>query len=356
MKSFQDPDRTFSGMPASLGVLLRSVDRGSGRQQLYEDQVPQLLRRLAQQTKVESITASNAIEGVEVDDDRAEALAGDRRPRFRNRSEKEFAGYADALDGLVREESLEALTIPRLLEFHRKMLTHTDLDRGRLKREDNRIADRESDGTTRIIFRPPPWQETEGLLSGLCSSYGYTLEQGTVHPLIALSAFVLDLLAIHPVPDGNGRMARLATTHELLRLGYRVARYVSVEQRIYETKNAYYLALEQSQRNWHEGTHSIWPWTEYLIRILAQSYGVFEDRVAAGRGTEGGTKQERIRRWVLDGAPGEFRLRDVRRALPGVSDPTIRLALRALRDEGRIEAEGVGKGAKWRRLDGDSAP
>jgi Fic family protein len=343
-------------MPASLGVLLMSVDRGSGRQQLHEDQVPELLRRLARQTKVESITASNAIEGVEVDLDRAEALVGDSRPHFRNRSEKEFAGYADALDGLVRAEALEVLTVPRLLEFHRKMLAHTDLEGGRLKREDNRIADREPDGTTRIIFRPPPWQETEGLLSGLCSSYGYALEQGTVHPLIALSAFVLDLLAIHPVPDGNGRMARLATTHELLRLGYRVARYVSVEQRIYETKNAYYLALEQSQRNWHEGIHSIWPWAEYLIRTLAQSYGDFEDRVAASRGMEGGTKQDRIRHWVLEGAPDEFRLRDVRRAMPGVSDPTIRLALRALRDEGRIEAEGVGKGAKWRRLNGDSEP
>lgn len=356
MRSFQDPDRTFSNMPARLGVLLKSVDQGSGRQQLYEDQVPEFLRRLAQETKVESITASNAIEGVEVDRNRAEALAGDGRPRLRNRSEKEFAGYADALDGLVREEKLEVLTVPRLLEFHRKMLAHTDLEGGRLKREDNRIADRDPDGTTRIIFRPPPWQETEALLSSLCSSFEYTLERGTVHPLIALSAFILDLLAIHPVPDGNGRMARLATTHELLRLGYRVARYVSVEQRIYETKNGYYLALEQSQRNWQEGNHSIWPWTEYLIRILAQSYDDFEDRVAAGRGTEGGTKQERIRNWVLEGAPGEFRLRDVRRAIPGVSDPTIRLALRALRDEGSIEAEGVGRGAKWRRLVGDSEP
>ncbi|HEX6601184.1 MAG TPA: hypothetical protein VF030_00950, partial [Solirubrobacterales bacterium] len=125
-------------MPASLGVLLKSVDRGSGRQQLYEDQVPELLRRLARQTKVESITASNAIEGVEVDPNRAERLVSADPPRFRNRSEREFAGYADALDVLVRDESLEPLTVPRLLEFHRRMLAQ------------------------------PPWQETEGLLSGLC--------------------------------------------------------------------------------------------------------------------------------------------------------------------------------------------
>jgi Fic family protein len=351
MKSFQDPGRTFSRMPASLGVLLGRVDRGSGRQQLYEDQVPELLRRLAQQTKVESITASNAIEGVEVDPDRAEALADAGRQRFRNRSEEEFAGYADALDALVREDELEPLGIPRLLEFHRKMFGHTDVRGGYLKREDNQIADREPDGTTRIIFRPPPWQEAEGLLAGLCASYEYTLEEGAVHPLIALAAFILDLLAIHPVPDGNGRMARLATTHELLRLGYAVARYVSVEQRIYESKNAYYVALEQSQRGWYAGEHSIWPWTEYLIRVLAASYEDFENRIAAGRGAEAGTKQDRIRQWALNEASAEFRMKDVRRAVPGVSDPTIRLVLRALRDEGRLQAESVGRGARWRRLE-----
>jgi hypothetical protein len=75
---------------------------------------------------------------VEVDLDRAEALAGDSRPRFRNRSEKEFAGYADALDGLEREEVLGALTVPRLLELHRRMLAHADREGGQPKREDNR--------------------------------------------------------------------------------------------------------------------------------------------------------------------------------------------------------------------------
>src|SRR4051794_21621528 len=149
MKSFQEPDRTFAGMPASLGVLLKNVDQGSGRQQLYEDQVPELLRRLAQQTKVESITASNAIEAVEVDPDRAEVLAQAGAQRFRNRSEKEFAGDADALDGLMRDNDPEVLTVPRLLELHRKMLAHTDVRGGYLKSEDNRNANRETDGTTR---------------------------------------------------------------------------------------------------------------------------------------------------------------------------------------------------------------
>jgi Fic family protein len=350
MRSFQDPERTFSGQPPGLGVLLRRVDVGSGHQQQFEDQLPQLLRRLAHQTKVESVKASNAIEGVEVAQDRAEALAGGEPPRFRNRSEKEFAGYADALDGLMREPRLDFLTVPRLLEFHRKMLAHTEGRGGYLKREDNRIADREPDGSTRIIFEPPPWQETEGLISGLCSSYRYALENEIAHPLILLSAFILDLLAIHPVLDGNGRMARLATTHELLRLGYGVARYVSVEQRIFESRNAYYGALEESQRDWYRGEHDIWPWTRYLVTVLAESYGDFEGRIAAGRGSEAGTKKERIRHWVLKEAPDSFRIQEVRRAVQGASDPTIRLVLREMRDEGLIAPTGTGRGAGWNRF------
>lgn len=240
--------------------------------------------------------------------------------------------------------------MPRLLEFHRKMLAHTDGRGGYLKQEDNQIADRDAEGRTRIIFRPPPWQETEGLLAGLCSSYAYGLEHEVAHPLILLSAFVLDLLAIHPVLDGNGRMSRLATMHELLRLDYGVARYVSVEQRIYESTNAYYDALQASQRNWHQGKHDIWPFTEYLLTVLAESYDDFEQRVAVGRGSETGTKQERIRSWVLHEAPENFKISDVRRAISGVSDPTIRLILRRLRNEGLLEASSSGPSSTWHRV------
>jgi Fic family protein len=352
MRSFQDPEKTFAGQPAALGAVLGRVDVGRGHQDLYENQLPQLLRRLARQSKIESITASNAIEGVEVEPGRAEVLAGGDPPRFRNRSEKEFAGYADALDGLMREARLEPLTVPRLLEFHRKVLAHTDGRGGYLKREDNRIANREPDGSTRIIFEPPPFTETEGLVTGLCSSYEYAQENKLAHPLVLLAAFVLDLLAIHPVLDGNGRMSRLATTHELLRLEYGVARYASVEQRIWESKNSYYLALEQSQRNWHQGEHDIWPWTTYLITVLAAAYDDFEERVAAGRGSESGTKQERVRYWVLNEAPAEFKIADARIAVPGAGDETIRITLRKMKAEGLVESSGTGRAAHWRRTPG----
>jgi hypothetical protein len=110
------------------------------------------------------------------------------------------------------------------------------------------------------------------------------------------------------------------------------------------------VALEQSQRNWHEGEHDIWPWATYLITVLAQSYADFEERVAAGRESEAGTKQERVRYWVLSEAPAAFRIAEVRSAVPGVGDETIRLALRTMKGEGLVEVTGNGRAARWRRI------
>jgi Fic family protein len=128
-----------------------------------------------------------------------------------------------------------------------------------------------------------------------------------------------------------------------------VARYVSIEQRVYESKNGYYASLYESQRRWHEDEHDVWPWVSYLCGILAGAYDNFEQRVAA-TSKEAGSKQERARDYVLRRAPATFRRRDVERALPGISQATIRLVLGELRDEGRVEAKGSGRGSRWRRL------
>jgi len=63
-----------------------------------------------------------------------------------------------------------------------------------------------------------------------------------------------------------------------------------------------------------------------------------------------GNKQERVRKYILEQAPPEFRRREVERAMPGISLATIRLVLNELRDEGRIAIDGGGPGARWRRV------
>ena len=293
-----------------------------------------------------SITASNAIEGVIVENERAELIV-EGAPKFRNRSEQEFAGYRDAIDGLMRTEEQEPLSVPFVLHLHRQMFMYSGGRGGYPKSDENLIVSYES-GTREVVFAPPPPEETEFLLTELFTRYSALKAEGQTHPLVLIGGLIVDFLAIHPVADGNGRLARLITTHELLSQGYGVARYVSIEQRIFESKNTYYASLYQSQQGWHEGAHDIWPWTSYLAQVVAGAYEDFEQRVAA-EAEPLGSKQERVRAHILEQAPAEFRRRDIERALPEISPATIRLVLNELRDEGRIEPTGGGPTARWRR-------
>ncbi len=347
MQSFVELEKTFGGQPRELGAVLARIDTGRGQEQLFMDQRPKLLKRLSENARIDSITASNAIEGVLVESERAEMLV-EGAPRFRNRSEKEFAGYRDAIDGLMRSKTYEPLTVPFALHLHRQLYYYADGRGGNLKTDENLIVSYES-GSREVVFAPPGPERTQFLLTELFARYNDLKGEGRTHPLVLIGALVIDFLAIHPVADGNGRLARLLTTHELLSQGYGVARYVSIEQRILESKNTYYDRLYQSQRAWHEGAHDIWPWTSYLAQVLAGAYEDFQQRVAAAA-QEAGSKQDRARHYILEQAPPEFRRRDIEAALPEVSPATIRLVINELRDGGQIVAEGGGRGARWRRL------
>lgn len=353
MRSFVDIDTTFRSQPVRLGVRLARIDVGRGREGLHRDQLPQLLDALADTTRVESITASSAIEGVVVETSRIQGLvaegAGPRR--FRNRNEREFAGYRDAMDEISRATDLEGLSVPYVLHLHRRLLGHTDVGGGRMKSEQNLIVSYER-GRREVLFTPPSPKETEFLLPDLFDRYRQAVADQAAHPILLIGALVLDFLAIHPVADGNGRLARLITTHALLQQGYSVVRYVSIEQRMFETKDAYYDALYASQRRWREGEHDVWPWIVYLVDVLFGAYEDFEARVAARRNLTSGSKQDQVRRYILDHAPAVFRLRDVRRALPGISDPTIKRVLANLRRDsaiGLVDDQASGRLAAWRR-------
>ena len=164
-----------------------------------------------------------------------------------------------------------------------------------------------------------------------------------------IAAFALDFLCIHPFTDGNGRIVRLLTHLQTGRSGYGVGSYVSIEQLIHETKDDYYASLAASTSGWFDdGAHDAWPWTRYLLERVDDAYRRFSARVAAG--TSPGTKQDRVREYVLDQAPERFSIADIRRAVVGVSDNTIRLVLGDLKGANLVVSEGTGRGATWRRV------
>jgi H+/Cl- antiporter ClcA len=108
------------------------------------------------------------------------------------------------------------------------------------------------------------------------------------------------------------------------------------------------VALLDSTHGCHEGSANPWPWLGYFTGVIAGAYAVFADRAVTAHTP--GTKQQRVREHILRHASATFRLGDIRTAVPGVSDQTIRLVLQQLKKEGRVRADGTGRSATWTRM------
>ena len=350
MFSFVQLPRSIGAVPAPVVVRLRRVDTGRGREELYRNQLRALLTELAHRARIESITASSALEGIVVPDKiRAARIIDNKVPALRNRSEQEFAGYRAALDYLFTED-WRPFNVGLLLHLHKLLFAQTAGGGGAFKTSDNLVVDRSPDGHIEVRFVPVPAKDTEHITAELIERFNEAVATDEHHPLLLIGLLVLDVLIVHPFDDGNGRVVRALTNALLEGAGYGVARYVSLEQLIAASADDYYAALLASPHGWHDEAHDPWPWLSYFVELVASAYDVFESRAASVRAT--GTKQDRVRDYVRHHAPSLFRIADIRVALPGISDQTIRLVLDAMKAEQIIAPDGTGRAALWRRLPG----
>jgi Fic family protein len=222
-------------------------------------------------------------------------------------------------------------------------------DAGRYKDKDGQIIEKYPDGRERVRFTPVPAARTPEATSQLVALWAGALQERWVHPLVALAAFNLDFLCIHPVRDGNGRVSRLLLLLQCYHLGYEVGRYISLERLIEQNKERYYETLEQSSTGWHDGTHDPWPFMNYMLFILKTAYREFEERlgqVAMPRGEKTALILAAIAKSF-----GPFRVAELQRACPGVGLDLIRSVLKRLQAEGKVKCLGRGQQAEWRKTD-----
>jgi Fic family protein len=334
-------------IPMTTAWYLADLAEAKGRQQLFTRQAPQRLKALREHAIIESAVASNRIEGVEIDPSRARAvILGNPAPRDRN--EEEVRGYRDALRLIHGSAERLKISEETILDLHRISRGGAG-DAGQYKGRDIDIIETFPDGRSRIRFKPVSARATPKAMRELIAMWHEAMQQ-SIPPLIAIAAFTLDFLCVHPFRDGNGRVSRLLLLLQCYHSGLEVGRYVSMERIVELNKERYYETLEESSRGWHDGAHDPWPYVNYLLYVLKEAYREFETRVGETAGRRGEKSEVIVA--AIERATAPFRIADLQRECPGISLDMIRYVLKTQREQGRVECLGRGPTARWRRRDG----
>lgn len=333
-------------VPMSTAWYLADLAEAKGRQQLFARQSPERLKELREHAMIESAVSSNRIEGVEIDASRVRAVVLGR-PAPRDRNEEEVRGYRDALRVIHHDADKLAVSEEVVLELHRLSRGQVG-DAGTYKEKDVDILESYPDGRSRVRFKTVSARRTPEAMGELLSSWHDAIRQ-PIPSLVAVAAFNLDFLCVHPFRDGNGRVSRLLLLLQCLHFGFEVGRYIGIERIIEHNKDRYYETLEESSRGWHEGANDPWPYVNYLLYVLKEAYKEFEARVGES-GARRGEKSEIVFS-AINRATSAFTVADLLRACPGVSVDMIRHVLKELRRNGAVECLGRGRNARWRRAE-----
>lgn len=344
MNSFHPKFIKSIALPMGTSWLLGECMEAKGKQQLWEQKKPEVLRALKDLAMIQSAESSNRIEGIEVDHQRLKPLVlGKTTPR--SRSEEEMMGYRHALELIhTKHKSLEI--VPKTIKKLHDLTQEGAGNAGQWKTKNNEIIEFDLKGQRNIRFTPVAAKQTSDYMKQLCMAYGDEIQNAHLPSLILCALFILDFLCIHPFRDGNGRVSRLLNLLLLYQQDIHAGRYISLERAIEENKSDYYEALKKSSLRWHEGKHDPLPWTNFFLSTLRLTYKELAKKIAVIDTTASG-KGEIIEKTILN-QEGTFTLRDIQMQCPNVSSQMIKKILNDLKKDKKLTLSGKGRGAKWK--------
>jgi len=255
--------------------LIAKIDEFKGVWRALGTLAPDRLSALRRVATIESIGSSTRIEGSKLSDREVERLLSNLQIKsFATRDEQEVAGYADLMERVFSSWQDIALTENHIKQLHRDLLIYSEKDawhRGNYKTTSNTVAAFDESGAQiGVVFETATPFDTPRLMTELVTWFTEERSADRLHPLLLIGLWVVVFLEIHPFQDGNGRLSRVLTTLLLMQAGYAYVPYSSLEAVIEQNKEAYYLALRQTQGTIRSDTPDWQPWLVFFLRALAE--------------------------------------------------------------------------------------
>ena len=326
----------------------------------YAVMVPAWEVKFKEEARVRTVHFGTKIEGNELNYSQAQRVLEGQEVLARERDVQEVINYRNVIEYIDRLGERYGLTGPGggvgsytegwLKKIH-ELTTEKILD-----------SDKSGDyRTSRVVvknslsgevsFRPPLAVEVpvqvEEFFNWLNSDTGRE-----VHPVLRAGITHYELVRIHPFSDGNGRVARAFALLVLLREGYDVKRFFSLEEHFDANAEEYYAALQAVSQNKGELTS----WLEFFTKSLAIELTKIKERVRGlsmdfrwrdrlGRQIVLNERQIKLIEWFAN--EDKLTAKDAASVLPTLSDDTVLRNINDLVKKGVLKKHGVTKNAYY---------
>jgi Fic family protein len=333
--------------PEILGLIAK-IDEFKGAWRALGALAPDRLSALRRVATIESIGSSTRIEGSKLSDREVERLLSNLRIKtFATRDEQEVAGYAEVMDRVFSSWQEISFTENHLKQLHRDLLIYSEKDerhRGNYKTSANSVVAFDKNGAQiGVVFETATPFDTPRLMAELVTWIQEERRTERLHPLLLIGLCAVVFLEIHPFQDGNGRLSRVLTTLLLLQAGYAYAPYSSLESVIEQNKEAYYIALRQTQGTIRSSAPNWQPWLLFFLRALAEQARRLNRKVEREKLVLAPLPELSLQIVEFARERGRVTMGDLIR-LSGASRNTLKQHFRALVEQGHLNQHGSGRG------------
>lgn len=344
--------QTLQITPEILNLIAR-IDEFKGAWRALGTLAPDRLSALRRVATIESIGSSTRIEGSRLSDREVGRLLSRLQIKsFATRDEQEVAGYAELMDLIFGSYQDIPLTENHIKQLHRILLQYSEKDdwhRGNYKTNSNSVAAFDENGAQiGIVFETATPFDTPRLMSELVEWTRQEIDRKQLHPLLIVAVYVVVFLEIHPFQDGNGRLSRALTTLLLLQAGYAYVPYSSLESVIEHNKEAYYLALRQTQGTIRTATPNWQPWLTFFLQALSEQVKRLEKKIEREKLVLATLPELSLQVVEFVREHGRITIGQAI-SLTGASRNTLKQHFRGLVERGHLVLRGSGRGA-WYEL------
>lgn len=236
--------------------------------------------------------------------------------------------------------------------MHQELLAYSEKDawhRGNYKATSNSVVALDENGAQiGVVFQTASPFDTPRLMMELVTWVQEERASEHLHSLLIIALWVVVFLEIHPFQDGNGRLSRVLTTLLLLQSGYAYVPYSSMESVIEQSKEAYYLALRQTQGTIRTDAPDWQPWLVFFLRSLAEQVGRLKKKVEREKLVLAALPELSLQIVEFAREHGRVTIGEAVK-LTGASRNTLKQHFRVLVERGHLNQRGSGRGA-WYEL------